>query len=206
MKLAAIFPLPLAAYLLSAWPSVAIAAGVAVWGEPLESSVSRILDRPDLAVVVATRANADALEVVEVLHGEAKPGTRLAFDDCARLLIIGSTVELLRELTAQAPVLDAPPRNARTVDLPGDRSWASYPPPEADARYLVFLSYRPGADSWGFANQTYGDFFLLAGATLFRRSYLQSEGLTGNLWVPVFPQTSPAAFLDLVAERLAAAP
>lgn len=168
----------------------------------LEASLSRVLNRRDLAVVIARHREPDVLEVVEVLFGDIATGHRLLFEDCLPLLMMGSTEDYLRRIMDRSPVLDLPARGLRSVELPDGRTLGSYPPAAPDARYLVFLDYRTAVDQWGFAHQTYGDFYLLGSERVFRSIYL--EELLGKAWVRVYPEMTSDAFLDHVKARLAA--
>ncbi len=126
----------------------------------------------------------------------------MLFENCEQLLILGSTEDYLRLLVERAPVLDVPSRDLRTVNLPGDHRLESYAPPGPEARYLVFLEYRVGADWWGFATQTFGDFYLL-GEQVFRKSFVKGRGHDGSVWVRIYPEMTSEAFLEHVKARLA---
>ena len=68
----------------------------------------------------------------------------------------------------------------------------------------MFLEYRVGVRWWGFAHQTFGDFYLLGGQQVFQKSFVKERGHDGSVWVRAFPEMTSGAFLDHVAQRLAA--
>ena len=163
--------------------------GMDDWTLRLPLTMQNIIE----GVVEVTSDGSSEFQVTRSLYGTLPAGQKLLFDKVSRIRMIGSSAEYLRNIIGGAPVVDVPWGPKYHLQVPGGRQLSSYPPPSSDARFLILLRQLHG-DEWGFATQTFSDFFLLRDGKVFQHAFAAEGDKRLSVWLPIFPTVSEADF------------